>query len=243
MQKTVVPYVDSDTSKKEQVAQMFNNIASNYDFLNRFLSGGIDIYWRNKMIAQLKSSQPQKILDVATGTGDVAIALTKLKPEKIMGIDISSGMLELGKKKIAAKKLDHLITMQQSDAENIPFEDNTYDAITVAFGVRNYENLEKGLKEMHRVLNTGGKLIVLEFSKPKRFPIKQFYNFYFAYILPVIGKFFSKDPKAYTYLPESVAAFPEGKDFENILTECGYIPLKTQPLTFGICSLYVAEKK
>ncbi|MGB0929885.1 MAG: bifunctional demethylmenaquinone methyltransferase/2-methoxy-6-polyprenyl-1,4-benzoquinol methylase UbiE [Chitinophagales bacterium] len=238
----VVPYKDSELSKKKQVAKMFDNIAPRYDFLNHLLSLNIDHYWRWRMINRLKSLQPKKILDVATGTGDVAIAVMRLKPTEIVGVDISAQMLEVGKKKMKKKKFDKVVTMQLGDAENLDFADNSFDAITVAFGVRNFEHLQKGIKELNRVLKPGGKLVVLEFSKPKTFPIKQFYNFYFKYILPLVGRIFSSDDSAYTYLPASVQAFPEGGEFINILSQSGFQSTKWIPLTFGISSIYEGTK-
>lgn len=205
-EKVVKPY-DSGQSKKEEVAQMFNNISANYDFLNHFLSLGIDHLWRKRAVKQLKTVQPKMLLDLATGTGDFAIACLKLNPDKIIGMDISSGMLEVGKVKMKKRAFDHIIDMQLGDSENLPFESNTFDAITVGFGVRNFENLEKGLSEMLRVLKPGGKAVVLEFSKPKTFPIKQLFGFYSKVIIPLFGKYISKDERAYTYLPESVAVF------------------------------------
>ena len=192
---------------------MFNNISANYDFLNHFLSLGIDHLWRKRAVKQLKTVQPKMLLDLATGTGDFAIACLKLNPDKIIGMDISSGMLEVGKVKMKKRAFDHIIDMQLGDSENLPFESNTFDAITVGFGVRNFENLEKGLSEMLRVLKPGGKAVVLEFSKPKTFPIKQLFGFYSKVIIPLFGKYISKDERAYTYLPESVAVFPEGAAF------------------------------
>lgn len=221
---------------------MFNNIAHKYDFLNRSLSMGIDIIWRKKAIAQLKELKPKTILDVATGTGDVALEAMSLKPEKIIGIDISVGMLELGKQKIAKRQLSDKIEMVVGDSENLPFEDNKFDAVTVAFGVRNFENLLKGLKEINRVLRPGGKLVVLEFSQPKAFPVKQLYWFYFNNILPLFGKMLSKDDSAYTYLPESVKAFPDGADFLNVMTKAGFQSNTSKTLTFGISSIYTGLK-
>lgn len=240
--KTVVPYKNSELSKKEQVAQMFNNVASRYDFLNHLLSMGIDYWWRHLAINRLKEKQPQTILDVATGTGDLAIALMRLKPEKVVGVDISEGMLELGKKKVKQKKLEDKIELKVDDAENLSFADNTFDAITVSFGVRNFEHLEKGLAEFYRVLKPNGRLVVLEFSKPKAFPIKQLFGFYFKYILPNIGRLFSEDKSAYTYLPESVQAFPEGTAFTQLLSQNGFKSTTCTELTFGIASLYVGDK-
>ena len=238
----VVPYKQEVGSKKEQVATMFNNISKKYDFLNHFLSLGIDIVWRKKAIRMLKSKQPKQMLDIATGTGDFAIAALKLNPTKVTGVDISEGMLNVGKEKIKTKGLSDKIELQLGDSENLNFNDNTFDAYTVGFGVRNFENLEKGLTEMLRVLKPEGTAIILEFSKPKKFPIKQIYNFYFNKILPGIGKLVSKDNAAYTYLPESVDAFPDGKDFTDILTKVGYKNPTAKPLMFGIASIYKATK-
>lgn len=241
MNSHVTPY-NKEAGKKEQVADMFNNIAHKYDFLNHVLSMGIDILWRKKAIRLLKTISPKKMLDIATGTGDFALEALSLSPQKIYGIDISAGMLEMGKVKMKEKKVDHIIDLQLGDSEKIQFEDNMFDAITVGFGVRNFEHLEKGLQEMSRVLRPGGKAAILEFSKPKKFPIKQLYNFYFLNILPGIGKLISKDARAYTYLPESVNAFPDGKDFEQILLKCGFSQVKTYPVSFGIASIYLATK-
>lgn len=242
MAETVIPYKEKDSSKKEQVAEMFDNISHRYDFLNHFLSLGIDKLWRKKAVKILSEIQPKVILDVATGTGDFAIESLSLKPIKVIGIDISQGMLDKGIVKIKKNGQEDIIELKYGDSENIPFEDNYFDAITVAFGVRNFEDLEKGLLEMKRVLKKGGMVVILEFSKPKGFPIKQFYNFYFHNVLPGIGKIVSKDASAYTYLPESVEAFPEGKDFEAILKKVGFQFKKTQPLFFGVSSIYVVQK-
>lgn len=242
MKETVKPYKDSSSSKKEQVAEMFDNIAGNYDFLNHFLSLGIDIYWRKQLVKHLKKQAPKTILDVATGTGDLAIAMLKAKPEKVIGIDISNGMLEVGRKKMKEKSLDHIITLQQADSEELPYEDNSFDAVCVSFGARNFENLEKGLTEMRRVLRDGGQLYILEFSQPTLFPFKQLYQFYFKAILPLIGKVVSKDNSAYSYLPESVKAFPFGKELNRIIENCGYTNAKNIPLTLGISSIYMAKK-
>lgn len=241
MSKEVKPY-QAEGSKKEQVAEMFDNISERYDLLNHLLSLSIDKGWRKKVVKLVSAKKPKLLLDVATGTADLAIALEKSHPEKITGIDISAGMLEVGRKKVAAKGLSQMITLQQADSENLPFEDNTFDAITVAFGVRNFENLEKGLSEMYRVLKPGGHLLVLEFSQPQGFPMKQLYSFYFKNILPTIGKMVSKDSRAYTYLPESVQAFPHGKAFMDIMEKCGYKKGVRIPLTFGIASIYEGLK-
>jgi demethylmenaquinone methyltransferase/2-methoxy-6-polyprenyl-1,4-benzoquinol methylase len=240
-QKVVKPY-DSGKSKKEEVAQMFNNISANYDFLNHFLSLGIDHLWRKKAVKQLQKQQPKVILDLATGTGDFAIACLALNPEKIIGMDISSGMLEVGKQKMKKRAFDNIIDMQLGDSENMPFEDATFDAITVGFGVRNYENLEKGLGEMLRVLKPGGQAVILEFSKPKAFPVKQLFGFYSKILIPLFGKYISKDERAYTYLPESVAAFPEGTDMMNVLQKVGYHAHKQIRLSGGIASIYIGQK-
>jgi demethylmenaquinone methyltransferase / 2-methoxy-6-polyprenyl-1,4-benzoquinol methylase len=210
--------------------------------LNHLLSLGIDIQWRKKAIKLLKSTNPKTILDVATGTGDFAVEALSLNPEKIIGIDISDGMLDIGRAKIKKKKLDHLISLEHGDSENIRFEDNKFDAVIVAFGVRNFENLENGLTNMYRVLKKDGKVIILEFSKPTTFPFKQLYNFYFNSILPIIGNVISKDNSAYTYLPESVQAFPEGPKFMTILKKTGFNQTTCIPLTFGICSIYTGIK-
>ncbi len=239
---TVVPYKQDNSAKKVQVARMFDNISGKYDFLNHFLSLGIDIRWRKRAIRWLREGAPKTILDVATGTGDFAVEAMSLNPDKIIGIDISQGMLDVGITKIASKGLSSVIEMINADSENLPFEENKFDAVTVAFGVRNFENLEKGLTEMLRVMKPGGRVAILEFSKPTSFPFKQFYFFYFNYILPVIGRLFSRDSSAYTYLPESVKAFPDGKDFVSILTRVGYKNASCKPLTFGISSLYTATK-
>jgi len=242
MAETVTPYKEKNSSKKEQVAEMFDNISHRYDFLNHFLSLGIDKLWRKKAVKILSEIQPKVILDVATGTGDFAIESLSLKPTKVIGIDISQGMLDKGVIKVKKNGQENVIELKYGDSEDIPFEDNYFDAITVAFGVRNFEDLEKGLSEMKRVLKTGGMAVVLEFSKPKGFPIKQVYNFYFHKVLPSIGKLVSKDASAYTYLPESVEAFPEGKEFETILKKVGFKFKKTLPLFFGISSIYVVQK-
>lgn len=239
----IVPDQQSTLHKKEQVAEMFNNIAGKYDFLNRFLSGGIDIIWRKKAIQQLKALQPQTILDVATGTADVALmTYARLKPQKIIGIDISEGMLNLGKQKIEKAGLSNNIMLQQGDSEHIDFEDNSFDAITVSFGVRNFENLLKGLREMHRVLKPGGKIVILEFSKPRWKPFQMIYNLYLSTIAPAFAQLFSKNKKAYKYLNNSVRAFPEGKQFLTIMHEAGFTQTYLKPLSLGICTIYCGSK-
>ncbi|WP_153799366.1 bifunctional demethylmenaquinone methyltransferase/2-methoxy-6-polyprenyl-1,4-benzoquinol methylase UbiE [Foetidibacter luteolus] len=239
----IVPYGQSDLEKKQQVAKMFDSIAFKYDFLNRFLSAGIDVQWRKKAIHQLKNLQPKNVLDVATGTGDVAIMTWHLlKPEKITGIDISEGMLEHGRKKIEKLGLHPVIELQTGDSETIHFADNTFDAVTVAFGVRNFQNLEKGLSEMLRVLKPGGKLVILEFSRPRYPGFKSFYNLYMNIVAPGVGKFFSKNKEAYQYLNESVQAFPERENMVNIMNQVGYTNTSFKPLSLGICCIYCGSK-
>jgi demethylmenaquinone methyltransferase / 2-methoxy-6-polyprenyl-1,4-benzoquinol methylase len=241
----VKPY-EADGSKKQQVSKMFDNIARHYDFLNHFLSLGIDKIWRKKMIAELVSVQPKRILDVATGTADVAINTIKqlkIKDLKIVGIDISNEMLNVGRKKLVTEGVNNDIELLLGDSENLPFQGNNFDAVTVAYGVRNFENLERGLAEMHRVLNPNGKIVVLEFSRPRIFPFRQLFNFYFKNILPTIGKLTSKDARAYSYLYESVQAFPDGDDFLTVLNKVGFKNTSCTTLTLGICSLYVGYKQ
>lgn len=239
MNENITPYQSATATKKEQVATMFNNISGTYDFLNHFMSLGIDIIWRKKAIRELKSVQPRIMLDVATGTGDFAFEAIKiLAPERIIGVDISEGMLDVAKKKIHERNLDAVFSVQVGDSEGLHFDDCHFDAITVAFGVRNYENLEKGLADMYRVLKPGGKIVILEFSKPRQFPIKQAYNFYFKYITPLLGKLFSKDNRAYEYLPESVAAFPDGQAFIDLMDKVGFKNTKDRRLTFGVSAIY-----
>lgn len=243
MSKPVTPYRDSEASKKEQVATMFNNISGTYDFLNHFLSLGIDVIWRKMAIRELLPDNPKYILDVATGTGDFAFESIKiLKPVKITGVDISEGMLAIARQKIEKRKQQDVFEVSLGDSEKLLFDDNSFDAVTVAYGVRNFENLEKGLSDMLRVIKPGGKAVILEFSKPKVFPIKQGYNFYFKYVTPSIGKLFSKDASAYSYLPESVAAFPDGKHFTELMAKVGFQNTKWRPLAFGICSIYTGTK-
>ena len=238
----IVPYENSTLGKKQQVSDMFNRIAYRYDFLNRFLSGGTDIYWRKKAIAELKKTNPQIILDAATGTADMAIMMTKyLKPSKIIGIDISDGMLDLGKKKIQKLHLDDRIHLELADGESIPFPNDHFDAITIAFGVRNFENLEKGIAEMLRVLKPSGKLVVLEFSKPKHPVFRKLYQAYMRFIAPGLVQFFSRK-QAYQYLNKSVMAFPEGEDFLDILNHAGFSGCYRIPLSFCIATIYCATK-
>ena len=243
MQKTVSPYIDSRATKKEQVANMFNNISKTYDFLNHALSLGIDTLWRKKAIKELLNSQPKNILDVATGTGDFAFTAIKiLKPQRIIGVDISKGMLAIAQEKILKRRMEQIFEVRMGDSEQLLFNDNEFDAVTVAYGVRNFENLDQGLADMLRVLKPGGKIVILEFSKPKYFPIKQGYNFYFNHVLPTIGAIFSKDSAAYSYLPESVAAFPDGDSFIARMIQAGYSNTQYKSLAGGICSIYTGVK-
>ncbi len=243
MSKNVTPYKDSELGKKEQVAQMFDTISGNYDGLNRVISFGIDVKWRKKVLQLVSDKNPKTVLDIATGTGDLAILMTNTTAEKIIGLDISAGMLEVGRNKIKSKNLSDKIEMILADSENMPFEDNTFDAITVAFGVRNFENLEKGLAEILRVLKPNGIFVILETSVPDKTPFKQGYTFYSKNILPFIGKLFSKDDSAYQYLSESASVFPYGEVLNNILRKIGFIEVKAMPQTFGVATIYSASKK
>jgi len=239
---TVKPY--NQTGKKVEVEQMFDQIAHSYDFLNHFFSLGVDIIWRKRAIKELKKYAPKKVLDVATGTADFAIQSVKsnLQADEIIGVDISEGMLEVGRKKIKEKGIDHIIQLRRGDSEQLPFEEKTFDAYTVAFGVRNFENLELGMSDMLRVLKTGGVGVVLEFSKPTVFPIKQLFRFYFRFIMPTVGKWISKDSRAYTYLPESVDAFPSGSAFLDVMKKVGYSNTRIIRLAGGIATIYIGEK-
>jgi demethylmenaquinone methyltransferase/2-methoxy-6-polyprenyl-1,4-benzoquinol methylase len=243
MSKNITPYKDSDLGKKEQVAQMFDTISGNYDGLNRVISFGIDTKWRKKVLKLVADKKPKTVLDIATGTGDLAILMTNTTAEEIIGLDISAGMLEVGKKKIAERKLDHKIQMVLGDSENIPYPDNYFDAITVAFGVRNFETLEKGLSEILRVLKPNGIFVILETSVPTKFPYKQGYAIHSKFILPLIGKLFSKDKSAYKYLSDSANEFPFGEALNNILRKIGFIDVKDLPQTFGVATIYHASKK
>lgn len=238
----IKPIQSSEKSKKQQVEEMFDSISKRYDFLNHFLSLGIDKGWRRKAIALLKPSQPKLILDVATGTADLAIEALSLKPNKIIGVDLSEGMLSMGRKKIQANGQDSIIELHKGDSERLLFDDNYFDACTVGFGVRNFENLDKGLEEIYRVLKPGATLVVLEFSKPKVFPVKHVYNLYFNTILPFWGRYISKSNSAYSYLPESVRHFPDGEAFLDHLKTVGFKQPTARTLTFGICSIYTAVK-
>ncbi len=243
MSEEIKPYKNSTLTKKEQVAQMFDTISGNYDNLNRVISFGIDVKWRKKVLQLVAKTNPATILDIATGTGDLAILMADTKASKIIGLDISAGMLEVGQKKIAEKNLSKTIEMVLGDSENMPFDDNQFDAITVAFGVRNFEHLEKGLSEILRVLKPGGIFVILETSVPDKTPYKQGYRFYSKNILPLIGKLFSKDDVAYGYLSESAASFPYGEALNNILRKTGFIHVEAMPQTFGVATIYSASKK
>lgn len=240
---TIKPYHE-EGEKKGQVAEMFNNISHSYDFLNHFFSLGIDVLWRKKAIRILKKENPKKVLDVATGTADFALEACRMNvgATEIIGVDISEGMLDVGRKKVEARNLSGTIKLLVGDSENLPFEDGSFDAYTVAFGVRNFQNLEKGLSEMLRVLKPGSLGIVLEFSKPRLFPFKQLFFLYFRYIMPLIGRMVSKDHRAYTYLPESVEAFPSGDAFLDVMRKTGYTQTKRIPLTAGIATIYLGRK-
>lgn len=242
MPQNVTPYKDSGLGKKEQVAQMFDTISGNYDGLNRVISFGVDVKWRKKVLNLVAAKNPSTILDIATGTGDLAILMAQTNAKEITGLDISAGMLDVGRKKIAERKLDSRIRMVLGDSENMPFEDNHFDAITVAFGVRNFETLEKGLSEILRVLKPNGIFVILETSVPTKFPYKQGYAFYTKFILPLIGRLFSKDKSAYAYLSESASVFPHGEDLNNILRKVGFIEVKNMPQTFGVATIYTASK-
>jgi len=238
----VLPYKDSSDTKKAQIARMFDTISGKYDLLNHLLSAGIDIRWRKKTIAKLHSLQPEVILDIATGTADLAIAACKLNPKKVIGVDISEGMLDIGREKIKRLNYTDTIELKTADSENLPFPPNSFDAVMVAFGVRNFENLDLGLKNMYEVLKPGGMVVILEFSRPSVFPLKQMYNLYLRNLLPCVGKMLSKDKAAYSYLPESVSQFPSGEQFLKILEGEGFKDLSLEPLTFGISTIYTGKK-
>lgn len=242
MPQQVTPYKDSGLGKKEQVAQMFDTISGNYDGLNRVISFGIDVKWRKKVLKMVSAKNPQSVLDIATGTGDLAILMSQTGATEIIGLDLSAGMLEVGRNKIVERNLSDKIQMVQGDSENLPFEDNRFDAITVAFGVRNFETLEKGLAEILRVLKPGGIFVILETSVPTKFPFKTGYAFYTKLILPAIGRLFSKDRSAYAYLSESASVFPYGEKLNNILRQVGFIDVKHAPQTMGVATIYSASK-
>jgi demethylmenaquinone methyltransferase/2-methoxy-6-polyprenyl-1,4-benzoquinol methylase len=243
MPENVTPYKDSGLGKKAQVAKMFDNISGGYDGLNRVISFGIDVKWRKKVLKLVAAKNPVTILDIATGTGDLAIMMAQTQAKKITGIDISEGMLDVGRKKVAAKHLSEKIELTLADSENLPFEDNIFDAVTVGFGIRNFETLEKGLAEIFRVLKPGGIFVILETSIPEKTPFKQGYAFYTKRILPLIGRVFSKDNAAYGYLSESAAVFPYGENLNNILRKIGFIDVVSMPQTFGVATIYSASKE
>lgn len=242
MDKKITPYKGSDLNKKQQVEKMFDTISNNYDGLNRVISFGIDVKWRKKVVALVGEQKPHQVLDIATGTGDLAINLAKTGANRIIGLDLSEGMLAVGRKKVEKEQLSHLIELVQGDSEALPFENDTFDAITVAFGVRNFEDLDKGLSEIYRVLKPGGIFVILETSVPTKFPFKQGYSFYTKNLLPLIGKLFSKDEDAYSYLSESAAAFPYGERFNNILRKVGFTKVEDKPQTLGVATIYSASK-
>ena len=243
MKKTIKPDQNNPEAKKEQITLMFDGISKSYDLLNRIITVGVDIIWRKRVVNLLKKQDHKSILDIATGTGDLVLALSKLTAKKIIGLDISPGMLEIGKEKVSSQKLDTLIEMQLGDSENLKFSDNSFDAVTVAFGVRNFENLNKGLSEIYRVLRSNGTLVILETAVPKNYFIKPFYSLYTQNIMPFIGKLFSKDKSAYKYLSDSAAAFPCGEAFNNIFRDNGFKEVEDLPQTLGIASIYFAKKK
>jgi demethylmenaquinone methyltransferase/2-methoxy-6-polyprenyl-1,4-benzoquinol methylase len=243
MSLKVTPYKNSDLNKKEQVTKMFDTISKEYDGLNRVISFGIDVKWRKKVVAIVGETHPENILDIATGTGDLAINLVKTEAKKIIGLDISEGMLEVGRQKIITKKLEKTIELVVGDSEDLPFDNNTFDAITVAFGVRNFENLEKGLSEILRVLKPNGIFVILETSVPVKTPFKQGYKLYTKYILPIIGRLFSRDKSAYSYLSESASVFRYGEALNNILSKIGFINVNNKPQTLGVATIYTASKR
>jgi demethylmenaquinone methyltransferase/2-methoxy-6-polyprenyl-1,4-benzoquinol methylase len=243
MSEKVKPYKNSNLSKKEQVTKMFDTISKEYDGLNRVISFGIDVKWRKKVVKLVGETQPKSVLDIATGTGDLAINLTQTNAQKIVGLDISEGMLAVGRNKIEKRNLSDTIEMVLGDSEKLPFNDSSFDAITVAFGIRNFENLEKGLSEILRVLKPNGIFVILETSVPTKFPFKQGYNIYTKGIMPIIGKVFSRDKVAYSYLSESASVFPYGERLNNILRKIGFINPKAMPQTFGVATIYTATKQ
>tara|TARA_Y100000389_G_scaffold17019_1_gene14946 strand:- start:4249 stop:4980 length:732 start_codon:yes stop_codon:yes gene_type:complete len=242
MKKSVTPYANQQGSKKKQVTKMFDGISSNYDFLNRIISLGIDIKWRNRVVEILMAKKPNSILDIATGTGDLALALNKTRASRIIGLDISPGMLAKGKDKVNAQNLENTIEMVLGDSEALKYKECSFDAVTVAFGVRNFENLELGLSELFRVLKSEGTLVILETAVPTKFPFKQGYSIYTKFLVPLMGKLFTRDQAAYKYLSDSAAVFPHGKQFNNILKKIGFIEVEDRPQTLGVASIYCATK-
>lgn len=242
MAEPTVPPIGIVEGKKPHIERMFDSIAPRYDLLNRVLSGGIDQQWRRRVIREVLENNPDRVLDIATGTADLALQAAKQGVERVVGVDISEEMLEVGRGKVRKGNLDGKITLQRGDAEKLPFSDRQFQAAMVAFGVRNFEDLAAGLSEIYRILKPGGKLVVLEFSRPTVFPVKQAYAFYSRFILPAVGRLISGDSGAYTYLPESINVFPEGEDFLNWMREAGYTGLRAHRLTFGIASMYVGYR-
>ncbi len=240
--RKVTPYKDSQLGKKEQVAQMFDTISGGYDGMNRVISFGIDVKWRKKVLKLVSDTKPETILDIATGTGDLAILMAQSGAKKIVGVDISKGMLEVGRKKVSAKNLDNRITLEFGDSEALPFPDNSFDAITVSFGIRNFESLEQGLSQILRVLKPGGIFVILETSVPEKTPFRQGYHLYTKRILPLLGRLFSRDDSAYAYLSESASVFPYGEKLNNILRKIGFIDVVSRPQTFGVATIYTATK-
>ena len=242
MSDTVKPYKDSELGKKEQVRQMFDNISSNYDGLNRLITFGIDLKWRRRVVKLVIDHKADKAIDIATGTGDLAVQMAAKGVQSVTGLDLSPGMLEFGRKKVKDKGLENKVKMVLGDSENLPFDDNSFDAATVAFGVRNFEQLETGLGEIYRILKKGGLLVILETSVPAKSPFKQFYRIHTRYVLPFMGRLFSKDRSAYAYLSESASVFPHGEEFNNILRKIGFIAIENRPQTFGVATIYTAIK-
>ncbi|MFT5237393.1 MAG: demethylmenaquinone methyltransferase/2-methoxy-6-polyprenyl-1,4-benzoquinol methylase [Flavobacteriaceae bacterium] len=243
MKKKVTPYKNSSLNKKEQVKQMFDTISGNYDNLNRVISLGTDNKWRKKVIKMVADRNPDSILDIATGTGDLAIKFASAtQANRIIGLDLSEGMLSMAKKKISGSEISEKLIFVQGDSEALDFEDNLFDVVTVSFGIRNFENLEKGLSEIYRVLKKDGLFVILETSVPTKSPFKQGYHFYSRQILPLIGKLFSKDKVAYSYLSESASLFPFGNELNNILRKNGFIEVENEPQTFGVATIYTATK-
>lgn len=243
LDKKITPYKDSGLNKKEQVEKMFDTISGNYDGLNRLISFGTDLKWRKKVLKYIINYQPESILDIATGTGDLAIKFAeKTKASKIVGLDLSEGMLSVARKKVNDTELENKVEFIKGDSEALPFDENSFNAITVSFGIRNFDNLEKGLSEIFRVLKPNGALIILETSVPTKFPFKQGYQFHSKIILPIVGKLFSKDKVAYSYLSKSASVFPFGDRLNNILQNIGFINVENKPQTFGVATIYTATK-
>lgn len=243
MEGKITPYKDSELNKKKQVEQMFDTISGNYDGLNRVISFGIDVKWRKRVIAMVAKKDPKSLLDIATGTGDLAIQFAeKTNIPRIVGLDLSEGMLSVARKKVTDAQFKDRLEFIQGDSEALPFEDNSFEAATVSFGIRNFEDLDKGLSEIYRTLTPGGMFVILETSVPQKTPYKQGYRLYTKGILPVIGRLFSKDKVAYRYLSESASVFPHGEALNNILRKIGFIEVENKPQTFGVATIYTAKK-